>query len=69
MARFRFFLIGTAQTPVLEVEARNIAELHADLARERFLVARTVEVDGNPVSCDVIVPVARIQMIADAASL
>jgi hypothetical protein len=69
MARFKFFLIGSTQAPVLDVEATSIAQLQADLTRERFLVARTVEVDGSPVSCDVIVPVSRIQMIADAASI
>jgi len=69
MARFKFFLIGSTQAPVLDVEAASIAELCADLTRERFLVARTVEVDGSPVNCDVIVPVSRIQMIAEAASI
>ena len=69
MALFKFFLIGSTQAPVLDVDATSIGELRADLARERFLAARTVEVDGNPVTCEVLVPVARIQMIAEAGSL
>lgn len=65
MARFKFFLIGSTQAPVLDVDAADIGELGEDLCHTRFLLARTAEVDGVPYACRVLVPVSRIQMIAE----
>lgn len=65
MARFKFFLIGSAQAPVLDVDASDLGELSEDLGHTRFLLARTSEVDGVPYSCQVLVPVSRIQMITE----
>lgn len=65
MAMFKFFLIGSGQAPILEVDADDLGELGGDLNRARFLRARMVEIDGDPHPREVLVPVARIQMIAE----
>lgn len=65
MASFKFFLVGSTQAPILDVEASDLVELGEDLCHTRFLLARTSEVDGAPYACRVLVPVSRIQMILE----
>lgn len=63
MGRFKFCLIGTPQSPVLELEAEDVRELHYAIARSRYIEGRMVEIDGEPTDCDVLIPANRIQMI------
>lgn len=65
MTAFKFFLVGSGQAPVLEVDADDLDELGVDLNRARFLRARMVEIDGDLHPREVLVPVARIQLIAE----
>lgn len=65
MAAFKFFLIGSGQAPVLDVDADDLDELSRDLNQTRFLRARMVEIDGDALPREVLVPVGRIQMIAE----
>lgn len=60
-----FSLIGTPQTPVLELPVYNAAELNAAIARARFVDGMMVEIDGQPVNVPVLIPVSRIQMIME----
>lgn len=66
MALFKFFLIGSAETPILDVPFEHLNELHCAMERSRFVEGRMVEVNGEPVSCGVLIPMGRIQMIAEA---
>ena len=63
MARFKICMMGTAQAPILELDARDVAELHHSLGRARFVEGRMVEIDGGGADCVVLIPLNRIQMI------
>jgi len=65
MARFRFFMVGTTQAPVLEVAANDLFELNQTIGRRRFLEGQMVEIDGCGVDCGVLIPTSRIQMICE----
>lgn len=67
MGKFRFCLVGTPQSPVLELEARDVRELHHSLARTRFIEGRMVEIDGEPTDCEVLISANRVQMIFEIA--
>jgi len=66
MARFKFFLIGTHETPVVEMEASSLRQLNDDLSRNRFVEGQMVEINGLGASCGVLIPTARIQFVAEA---
>lgn len=63
MGRFKFCLIGSTQHPVLELEAKDVGDLHHAIARARYVEGRLVEIGGEPTDCDVLIPANRIQMI------
>lgn len=63
MAQFRFCLIGSPQSPVLELPADSMTHLHARLAGAKFVEGRMVSIDGTVTSCDVLIPVGRILMV------
>ena len=65
MARFRLFLMGTTQAPVLDVVASNLYELNKAMEHRRFLEGQMVEIDGCGVNCGVLIPTSRIQMISE----
>lgn len=65
MARFMFALIGTPQTPILDLPVRTVAELNQAIARARFVDGLMVEIDGEGVHCPVLIPVSRIQMVME----
>lgn len=67
MTRFKFCLTGTAQSPILELDAASIPELHRWLANVRYVEGRMVEIDGEATNCQVLLPVSRIQMIFEIA--
>ena len=65
VALFKFFMTGTSEAPVLDLPVNNLSELHAHANRARFLEGEMVEIDGRGVSCRVLIPVSRIQMVAE----
>jgi hypothetical protein len=65
MARFKFFLIGTTEAPVVEVEADSLRDLGEMAMRHRFVEGRMVEINGEGASCGVLIPTGRVQMIAE----
>jgi hypothetical protein len=66
MARFKFFLIGTTEAPILEVEADTLRQLGEMAMRNRFIEGHMVEINGDGASCGVLIPTARVQLIAEA---
>lgn len=66
MARFKFFLVGTNEAPVVEVEASTLQRLGEDLSRTRFVEGRMIEINGERTEVGVLIPTARIQLIAEA---
>ncbi|MFL6758566.1 hypothetical protein [Sphingomonas sp.] len=65
MTRFKFCMIGTPQSPILEMEARNVAELHHWIARARYIEGRMVEIAGEATDCPVLIPANRIQIVME----
>ena len=65
MARFRFSLVGTSQTPVVDVPQSNLSELSDAMGRQRFLEGVIVGIDGLDGECGVLIPVNRIQLISE----
>lgn len=69
MALFKFFLIGSSETPLLDVPFEHLSDLHHAMECSRFVEGHMVAVNGEPVSLNVLIPMSRIQMIAeDSAS-
>lgn len=68
MALFKFFLVGSSEAPVLEVPFDHLSDLHHAMARSRFVEGRMVEINSNATSCGVLIPMGRIQLIAEADS-
>ena len=66
MARFKLFIVGTTEAPVVEVPASNLLELNDLATRNRFIEGHMVEINGGGASCGVSIPVCRIQLIAEA---
>jgi len=68
MATYKFFLVGTTEAPVLEVSATDLIELGELATRTRFGVGRMVEINGDGAAVEVLIPTARIQLIAETSS-
>jgi predicted aconitase with swiveling domain len=66
LKRYKFFMVGTAEAPVLEVAATDLVELGEMAIRTRFVVGRMVEVCGEATAGRVLIPTARIQLIAES---
>jgi hypothetical protein len=66
MRTYKFFMIGTTEAPVLEVDAADLVELGEMAMRSRFVVGRMVEINGDGASCGVLIPTSRIQLVAEA---
>jgi hypothetical protein len=66
MARFKFFLVGTTEAPVLEVEADTLRELGEMATRHRFVEGRMIEINGEGAAVGVLIPTSRIQLIAES---
>jgi hypothetical protein len=65
MTRFMFSLVGTSQTPILELPVYSAAQLNAAISRARFIDGMMVQIDGEVVNVPVLIPVSRIQMIME----
>jgi hypothetical protein len=65
MALYKFFLIGTNEAPVVEVEVDTLRELGESAIRNRFIEGRMVEIDGQARACAVLIPTARIQLVVE----
>ena len=65
MARFKFYMSGSAQPLVLEVGPRDISELHDAMARSRFVQGEIVETEDGTTP-GVLIATSRIQLVMDA---
>lgn len=69
LAQFKFFMVGSAEAPILEVPFDRLSDLHDAMVRTRFVEGRMVEINGHATSCGVLIPMGRIQLIAEADAL
>ena len=67
MARFKIFIAGFSEQPLVEMAANDLDELEGVVSCCRFIHGEIVDDSGCSDSCRVLIPVARIQMIAEAA--
>jgi len=67
MARFKFYLIGSSDAPVLDVEAADLRELNETISRNRFIEGHMTEPDGDGVLHGVLIATCRIQLIMEAS--
>lgn len=67
MARFKFFLIGSSQTPVLDVDAADLRELNDIVSRNRFIEGHIAERDEDGVFGGMLIATGRIQLVMEAA--
>lgn len=61
MARFKFFLIGSCDTPVLELPMADVGHLHDAISRARFIEGEMDMGDGT--HSGVLIPISRVQLI------
>ncbi len=61
MARFKFCMIGTSETPILHLPAANVRELNEVITRSRFIEGDIEMTDG--VVCGMLLSVNRIQCV------
>ena len=65
MARFKFYLIGSSDAPVLDVEAHDLTALNDAMSRNRFIEGRMAEPDAHGVMLGVLIPTTRIQLVME----
>jgi hypothetical protein len=65
MARFRFFLMGSSQAPIVEIPVADLGQLGEMVRFNRFLEGRIVDCLDEEDACPVLIPVSRVQMITE----
>ncbi len=65
MARYKFFLMGSRDAPIVEVAAETIRDLQMDLTHNRFIEGRMGEIDEAGSSCGVLISCARVQFVTE----
>jgi len=65
MARFKFYLIGSADAPVLDVEATDLRELNRQISGNRFIEGHVAEGDADGVLAGVLIATSRIQFVME----
>lgn len=65
MGRFKFCLIGSPQSPIVEIGVRHLCDLHLSIGRARFIEGRMIEIDGEAMDCPVLIPANRIQIVIE----
>jgi len=65
MARFKFYLIGSCDAPVLDVEAADLRELHRQMSCDRFIEGHTTQADADGVLPGVLIATSRIQLVME----
>lgn len=65
MARFKFYLIGSSDAPVLDVEAADLRELNQQMSRSRFVEGHMTEADADGVLQGVLIATGRIQLVME----
>lgn len=68
MARFRVFLIGAGQAPLVDLPVDDISALGDVIGQSRFIAGDLVDWHEPECGCRVLIPTSRIQMIADVAA-
>ncbi|WP_296616747.1 hypothetical protein [Sphingomonas sp.] len=69
MAAFRIFLVGAQNAPTVEVDANDIGELSRQFQTNRFLEGCVADEATGYEPVRVLIPISRIQMIAEATTL
>ena len=67
MARFKFCLVGSPQTPIVEVDVHDLHHLHEIMSRSRFVEGRIVEVDGEGANCGILISTSRVLVVIEEA--
>lgn len=62
----RVTLVGSSERLLVEVAVDHFLELATVTARDRLLIGRVVEVDGEENAGWVMIPVGRLQLVAEA---
>jgi hypothetical protein len=62
----RVTLIGSSERLLVDVAVDHFFELATVMARDRLLIGRVVEVDGDENAGWVMIPVGRLQLVAEA---
>ena len=66
MSQFKIFLVGSSEAPLIEAAADSVGSL-AELARRTdFIEGELVGITGHLHARRVLVPLPRVQMIAEA---
>jgi hypothetical protein len=65
MARFKFYLIGSCDAPVLDVAVADLHELNAQMSCNRFVEGHMTEVDADGVLQGVLIATSRVQLVMD----
>jgi hypothetical protein len=66
MARFKFYLIGSSDAPVLDVEAADLRALNHQMSSCRFIEGHMAEADTNGVLAGILIATSRVQLVMDA---
>lgn len=66
VARFKFYLIGSSDAPVLDVEATDLRELNRQISGCRFIEGYMAEGDADGILAGVLVATSRIQLVMEA---
>jgi hypothetical protein len=69
MAAFRIFLVGAQNAPTVEVDANDIGELSRQFQTNRFLEGCVTDEATGHEPVRVLIPISRIQMIAEATTI
>ena len=65
--RVRVSLIGSSERLLVDLAVDDLLELTAVTARDRAIIGRVVEVDGDENAGWVMIPVGRLQLVAEAS--
>jgi hypothetical protein len=66
MARFKFYLIGSSDAPVLDVEAADLRELNQQMSSCRFIEGHMAEGDVDGVLAGMLIATSRVQLVMEA---
>jgi hypothetical protein len=66
MARFKFYLIGSSDAPVLDVDASDLRDLKQEMSVARFIEGHMTDADEDGIFPGVLIPTARVQFVMES---